>query len=256
MKRPCGKAKGGDIMAAIRRREIERYARTIEVADTDDFSTVLIAWQWHNAGSKDPIGALILAAQRMGGCIIGQEADLIIREAATTRQCRKADTLGRYLRLTDSMRSALGIRTIGSIDVSKEQRAARRKEQKRRDKENRRRAQGIQSRTEYLSNSLARTKPWEKEHISRQTWYRRRKAAADPINPSNKKFKKLPALGSLRVAMAQLRTQSSLPLIELDKSGPNHAAPDCPRTCTTQQAERKKAVRSRHRTHKATKPLH
>jgi hypothetical protein len=83
----------------------------------------LLAWQWHNPNSRDAVGALVLAAQRMGGAITEAEAEIIIEEAATTPKCRKADVLAKFLHLSDKMRSELQIRTIGSVDVSKQQRA-------------------------------------------------------------------------------------------------------------------------------------
>jgi hypothetical protein len=168
----------GDVMAAIRRREIERYARTIGVADSDDFPTFLVAWQWHNAGSKDPVGALQEAARRMLGHVSHEEAERLVQEAAATRQRRKADPLARWLQLPDKLRTVLGIRTIGSIDVSSKQRARRRKERDRINKANKRRAKGAKSRAEYLADSLMRTQPWKKEKISQRTWYRRRKHQA------------------------------------------------------------------------------
>jgi hypothetical protein len=166
-------------MPAIRRAEIERYARAIKVADTDDFRSFLLAWQWHNPNSGDAVGALMLAAQRMGGAITEAESELLIEEADTVPKCRKADLLGKYLHLTDKMRTELQIRTIGSVDVSKQQRARRRKEQKRAHKQVKRRKQCIKPRAEYLvANSISRLQPWKAEGISRRTWYYRRKATA------------------------------------------------------------------------------
>jgi hypothetical protein len=175
----CKKSSRGFDMPAIRRAEIERYARAIKVADTDDFRSFLLAWQWHNPNSGDAVGALMLAAQRMGGTITEAESELLIEEADTVPKCRKADLLAKYLHLTDKMRTELQIRTIGSVDVSKQQRAKRRKEQKRAHKQVKRRKQGIKPRAEYLvANSVSRLQPWKAEGISRRTWYYRRKATA------------------------------------------------------------------------------
>ena len=171
----CKKSSRGFDMPAIRRAEIERYARAIKVADTDDFRSFLLAWQWHNPNSGDAVGALMLAAQRMGGAITEAESELLIEEADTVPKCRKADLLAKYLHLTDKMRTELQIRTIGSVDVSKQQRAKRRK-------------QGIKPRAEYLvANSISRLQPWKAEGISRRTWYYRRKATAlVPRQPSTR----------------------------------------------------------------------
>jgi Tfp pilus assembly protein PilV len=178
-------------MPTMRRLEIERYARTIDVADTDDFPHILIAWQWHNINnSKDPAGALIEAAKRMHGTITEQQAEQIIEEANARPKIRKADALGRYLRLTDKMRTALGITTIGSFDLSKRQRALRKSERSRARKEMKRRAAGKKTRAEYLAAAKSRTQPWKVEGKSRSLWYSRRKAAGQvrPHPPSSPRW--------------------------------------------------------------------
>jgi hypothetical protein len=124
----CKKSSSDFDMPAMRRAEIERYACAIGVAETDDFRSFLLAWQWHNPNSRDAVGALVLAAQRMGGAITEAEAELIIDEADTIPKCRKADVLAKFLHLSDKMRAELQIRTIGSVDVSKQQRARHRTE--------------------------------------------------------------------------------------------------------------------------------
>ena len=166
-------------MPAMRRAEIERYACAIGAAETDDFRSFLLAWQWHNPNSKDAVGALVLAAQRMGGAITEAGAELIVEEADTIPECCKADKLAKFLHLSDKMRAELQIRTIGSVDVTKQQRARRRREQKRAQKQMNRRRQGVKSRAEYLAaNSVSRSQPWKAEGISRRAWYYRRKATA------------------------------------------------------------------------------
>jgi hypothetical protein len=167
-------------MAAQRRAEIVCFARAIDVANTDDFDRFLIAWLWHNTSSKDPIYALIMVAVRMGGILTEARAKGLIEEATDRRPIRGADALGKYLRLSDEMRTKLGIRTIGSFDVSRRQRAQRKKERNRMHNQNKRRTQGMKSRTEYETNSITRTKPWEKYGISRRQWYRHKKAGTEP----------------------------------------------------------------------------
>jgi hypothetical protein len=223
-------------MAAMRRREIERVACTIDVAHTDDFHTFLVAWEWHNArNTKDRIGALMMAATRMGGKITEREAVQIIQEAATTRQRRKADPLAQYLRLTDKMRSAMGIKTIGSIDVSSQQRARRRKEQDRRNKQNKRKARGAKSRAEYEAHSLTHTKPWEKESISRRTWFRRRKAAARlGTSPRNITPPRIHGQKSARPPRRHRRQP------EWHKCVYNLLSQDCRRTCAKRREKRKR----------------
>jgi hypothetical protein len=196
------KRKAFDFQAA-RRTEIERTVRIFELVNTDDVQRFLIAWKWHNSGNtKDPIGALILAVSRMGGSIAEEQAELVIKEAATTRQCRTADALARYLGITDKMRRIADLKTIGSIDVSKRQRARRRKEQKRMRIQNNRRAQGAKPRAEYEANSLTRAKPWEKAGISRRTWYYRQKSGRATLGAS-------PGSGSLGTNPRAPKNQST-----------------------------------------------
>lgn len=91
----------------------------------------------------------------------------------------KADELGKLLALTFEERRYLKITTIGACDVTKAQRAHRRKKQKReRDRERaarRRRKQGMVPRSEWLKTRLSVLRPWEKLSISRRTWERQRR---------------------------------------------------------------------------------
>jgi hypothetical protein len=170
-------------LPTMRRLEIERYARHLDVADTDDFRSFLVAWPWHNPDSKDAVGALMMAAKRMSGAITEEQAEQVINEADTVPKCRTADALGRYLRLTDKMRTSLGITTIGSLDLSKRQRALRRKERSRARKEMKRRAAGQKSRVEFLATAKSQRQPWKAEGISRRTWYRRKGRGTGPAPP-------------------------------------------------------------------------
>jgi hypothetical protein len=88
-----------------------------------------------------------------------------------------ADQLARLLGVTYAERQAQGYRLIGAIDKSKAERKrlrqARRGKTARQRAERGRRAKGAKPREQYLTQSLARTRPWEAEGISRGTWYRR-----------------------------------------------------------------------------------
>jgi hypothetical protein len=234
--------KAGFDMPAMRRLEIERYARAIDVADSDDFRPFLVAWQWHNPDGKDAAGALMMAAKRMGAAISEEEATQLIDEADATPKCRKADALGRYLQLTDELRTALEIRTIGSVDISKRQRAARRKEQKRALKREMRRKQGAKTRTEYLGvNSVSRLQPWKAERISRRTWYYRRKTALVPVQPSTRWRVKRQQDAADTVAAccapalaASTRSDSRFTAYQLAQVWPQGSKDDWVRTCATQ----------------------
>jgi hypothetical protein len=88
------------------------------------------------------------------------EQERLISEVAECPLRWSADKLGWKLKLTDELRTRLGITTIGAIDCSKEQRLARRKARQR----------------EY--DRLRRPKvpkatpPWTILGICRRTWYR------------------------------------------------------------------------------------
>ena len=119
-------------ISAKRRREIERLAIHVGVADTDDLATYLIAWVWHNPKAKDPAGAVMECARRIGRKGMSPiEAEQIISEANNTRRRRSADNLARWLGLTWVQRQRLGIDTIGSIDVNTRARKERRRLRKR-----------------------------------------------------------------------------------------------------------------------------
>jgi hypothetical protein len=90
-----------------------------------------------------------------------------------------ADKLGALLRLTEEERQGLGITTIGSIEVSKEERARRRREAGRQRDERRRRSKGAKPREDYEAKSKSRTKPWAKFGMSRASWYRAGKPMPD-----------------------------------------------------------------------------
>jgi hypothetical protein len=100
------------------------------------------------------------------------EAIAIVNEAADLRPIWNADKLANYLGLTYRDRTACKIKTIGACDFAKRFRTAQRKHKKRMAQEKRRRALGMRPQCE----SLSATKPWEKEGMSRATWYRQNKA--------------------------------------------------------------------------------
>lgn len=106
-------------LAAVRRREVERHARHVGAADTEDFWRWLVAWSWHNRDSRDNAGALVLAAERMGGTLSGDEAVKALDQADDMPQHRSADRLARFLGVTFPQRQVLGIKTIGAIDLNR-----------------------------------------------------------------------------------------------------------------------------------------
>jgi hypothetical protein len=84
-----------------------------------------------------------------------------------------ADTLGseEWLAVSDKLRAALDLRSIGSFDMTKEQRAQRRKDKNRERKEAERRKAGAKPQ----SLSAERMKPWIALGMSRAIYYKRKK---------------------------------------------------------------------------------
>lgn len=102
------------------------------------------------------------------------EAHELLAEIVTKPRRWRADRLAWRLKLIEADRKALRITTIGAIDADKAERAKRRKERDRAMKAAARQAAGSVSRAHYEALSIASTKPWIAEGISRRTWYRRR----------------------------------------------------------------------------------
>lgn len=177
---------------AKRRREIEQHAIEAGAAGTDDLSRWLIAWVWHNARSKDQIGAVIECARRMGRRgFTSAEAEAVVEEASRTWRQMSADNLARFLGVTYEERERLGLMTIGSVNVGKRARKELRKRKDRMAKERRRREQGARPQ----SHSLSRTEPWKKLNMSRAKWYRlhKQKRAASETTSSTAETETTPS---------------------------------------------------------------
>jgi hypothetical protein len=97
------------------------------------------------------------------------EVEDLIAKTITRPWRWKADTLERLLNLTDVERSRLSIRTIGAVDCTKDQRAAKRRERDRQSKQLKRRAGGAKPQAQ----SVNRQQPWLGLGISRATYFRR-----------------------------------------------------------------------------------
>jgi len=164
---------------AKRRREIIAHARHVGAAGTEDFERWLIAWVWQNPAAKDQVWAVMEAAKRMGGEITETGAEAVIEAAGSTWRRKSADNMARWLGLTYDVRQALGITTIGSVNVTKRVRKELRKFRNNEAKLRKRRASGAIARAEYEANSLSATQPWRELGMSRRTWERRRNKARD-----------------------------------------------------------------------------
>ncbi|UVO38097.1 hypothetical protein KUL72_06890 [Bradyrhizobium arachidis] len=101
----------------------------------------------------------------------GPELDMLIARVGIGRRW-KADALARELRLDDSTRTRLKIRTIGAVDCSKSKRMTRRRRKRIAADRARRAKAGARPHTQ----SAAATQPWIDEGVSRSTYYRRRAA--------------------------------------------------------------------------------
>jgi hypothetical protein len=173
------------------RREIEKHARYVGAADTDDLSRWLVAWCWFNPDSKDPVGAVMVSAayamRRKG--FTDEEAKAIVREARYTRRHMTAEALAAWLGCTYADREALRLTRIGCIDVGPEARRVLTRRRKRLAKQAERRRKGVTPRAEYEAKSLSRTRPWLADGISRSAWERRRRKATEAnaasVSPSS-----------------------------------------------------------------------
>src|SRR5262249_55320954 len=118
-------------------------------------------------------------AKNMGGKITEAEASAVTEQASITRKHLSADNLARFLGVTYEQRQALGLTTIGSINVKKGARKELRKRRDRLAKERKRRASGVRPRAEYEASSLSATQPWKELGMSRRTGERHRNKARD-----------------------------------------------------------------------------
>lgn len=91
-----------------------------------------------------------------------------------------ADALAWRLGITAKEREMIGVTTIGAIDETCEERAARRRERERQRMERTRRAKGVKPRHEYLEQAKQRVRPWVSQGISRATYYRRKRQNETP----------------------------------------------------------------------------
>lgn len=95
----------------------------------------------------------------------------IVDLAIADTQYWTADELAWRLRVTKEERRMLGLTTIGAIDETTGDRAARRLEKQRERQAKYRHDNGAKPR----AKSVSRIKPWVSEGISRATWYRRKR---------------------------------------------------------------------------------
>jgi hypothetical protein len=156
----------------IRRAEIIRHAIDVGAMDSDDRDRWLVAYALHNQSAKDQVWSVMRAAQKMGGEITRAEAIAIVDEANAIPRAWGADRLAKHMGVTYDQRQALGLKTIGSVNVTRAERKEIRKVRDKVKKQQKRRASGVIARAKYEAKSLSRTQPWRKEGVSRRTWER------------------------------------------------------------------------------------
>jgi hypothetical protein len=182
---------------AHRLREIEKIVRHRHgvVPDTDDadlylgpVADCLLHIAWRKGGKptlNDLFDRLNLWCERWAPDVSVKLRWDVVRDALRRPRIENADECAKRLRLSYVERMNLRVTTIGACDVPKSDRTALRKVRKRladRERAAMKRAErGAVKRSEYVANSLSRTRPWQAENISRRTWERRRRQRTQPV---------------------------------------------------------------------------
>jgi len=109
-----------------------------------------------------------------------ERRELVERIAKKPRRYR-AKTLGRLMRVTEEEHARWGLRSIRAFTVTDADMKAKELHRERARKADKRRADGVVSREEYLAaNSKSRTEPWKALNMSRPTYYRKLRAGEIP----------------------------------------------------------------------------
>lgn len=114
-----------------------------------------------------------------------EELAALIQRVEVNPQKWTADEMAQELGpwLTFEVRQALGLTTIGSVDLDKAGRLQRRAENSKERSTEKRRRSGAVTRAEYEAKSESRTKPWLALGISRATYKRRQKREISSNTP-------------------------------------------------------------------------
>jgi len=157
-------------IAELRRLYTARYGRVLPDDDAGRDDALIMAH--HLAKRPDAQRRISSWLSLWAPWMTSVSSEVMITRAINRPLRWSADKLGLRLNLTEAERQRLAITTIGSVEVSKAERIARRRLHKRARKEQRRRAAGAKPRAAYEANSITRTKPWERVGMSRASWYR------------------------------------------------------------------------------------
>lgn len=168
---------------------------------------------------------------------LGKDASERLIARAIARQIKwRADSLARRLNLTSSERDRLKIRTIGAVDLNKEQREERQRQRDRLAKEAKRRAAGAKPQAQ----SASRTKPWVVLGIGRSRWYDNRRTAREGEVLKSGQFRRryeanVTSDEFVQTCLNDLRSDATsiYPLLEICAKMPSRAATMSDR-CSTQ----------------------
>jgi hypothetical protein len=148
----------------------EDYVFPDDDAGIDDLRILLGHYAYSNPQRLTKIAAL------RAPWLAGVQFDYMMADATMSPRTWTFQELGDHMNLTEAERRDLGIRTIGTIDVTSKQRKQARKVRDKDRKAAKRRAKGAKPRDQYLAaNDKTRMKPWDIDGISRATWYRRQR---------------------------------------------------------------------------------
>lgn len=203
--------RAGDVVANVRASEVERLiqARHHGACDSDD-GTVYVAvaaaalmsrYLLSATSSGDPLAAALTRfrswCQRHVPLVPAHEADAIALEALSRDHDFTADDAAKRLGVRLEERTQLSLTTIGAVDCDAE---ARRELRRQRDRERKRAQRSATPRRVPLTVS----RPWEALGISRRTWERRGRPAAD-ANPVRSKYECIGADASCVTAVRPKR---------------------------------------------------
>jgi hypothetical protein len=143
---------------------------------------------WH-LGKACPAVAIRAWAARWSPWCGEEELAALLKRVAAKPLKWKADALAHKLGVTDAIRTALGLTTIGSIDVDKAGREQRRATNSTARSEKRRRQDGAVPRSEWLlANNASRTKPWIAMGMKRSRYYElKQQGALDSSEHTNRR---------------------------------------------------------------------
>jgi hypothetical protein len=162
----------GDLRKLLR----SRYGHTLpdDDAGREDLHELLLPISLGPQAALKMRNAIEVHAPWLNHDEAGQLIDRIMRTPTQLRK-PKARQAGQRHRVTNHERELFRLWTIAPCDMTDEQMHEHRKAKKRARDRHRRRMAGSKPR----ETSLARTKPWEAEGISRKTWFRRRPKGRD-----------------------------------------------------------------------------